>query len=123
MPTNFEHKIVVVSGASRGIGFAIAQAFTRNGAQTVIAASSEVNLAAAVRCIAETGAPKPLPVAADLRSLVGCESVYRVVAERFDRCDVLVNSAGATRAGAFLAQPDEEWHSPDLQFIETPLCG
>lgn len=102
-------RIVVVSGSSRGIGFAIAEAFARTGAQTVLAASSEANLATAVRRVAETGAPEPVAVAADLRSLAGCEAVHSVVAERFGRCDVLVNSAGATRAGSFLAQPDEEW--------------
>ena len=109
MTKNFESKIVVVSGSSRGIGYAIAQAFAGAGAQTVLAASSEANLAKAVRRIAQTGAPEPIPVAADLRGLAGCESVYNVVAERFGRCDVLVNSAGATRAGSFLTQPDDEW--------------
>ena len=102
-------RVVVVSGSSRGIGFAIAQAFAGTGAQTVLAASSEANLATAVRRIAETGAPEPVAVAADLRALSGCEAVHALVAERFGRCDVLVNSAGATRAGSFLAQPDEEW--------------
>ncbi len=100
---------MVVSGASRGIGLAIARAFARACAQTVIAASSEARLADAGRRIEATGAPTPITVSADLRTLAGCDNVYRVVSERFGRCDVLVNSAGATRAGAFLAQPDEEW--------------
>ncbi len=109
MPQPPEPRIVVVSGSSRGIGFAIAEAFARTGAQTVLAASSEANLAVAARRIVEDGAPEPVAVAGDLRSLAGCEAVHGVVAERFGRCDVLVNSAGATRAGSFLAQPDEEW--------------
>jgi 3-oxoacyl-[acyl-carrier protein] reductase len=109
MTNAFEGKIVVVSGASRGIGLAIAQTFARAGAQTVIAASSEARLADAVRRIEASGALKPIPVAADLRTLDGCAAVYRAVNESFGRCDVLVNSAGATRAGAFLSQPDEEW--------------
>jgi 3-oxoacyl-[acyl-carrier protein] reductase len=109
MSNVFNGKIVVVSGASRGIGLAIAQTFARAGAQTVIAASSEARLADAVRRIEATGALQPIAVSADLRTLDGCDKVYRVVTERFGRCDVLVNSAGATRAGAFLVQPDEEW--------------
>ncbi|KAA0594921.1 NAD(P)-dependent dehydrogenase (short-subunit alcohol dehydrogenase family) [Azospirillum lipoferum] len=110
MSEKTEPRIVVVSGASRGIGFAIAKSFAHTGAQTILAASSESNLAAAVSRIAqETAAPPPVAVAADLRTIAGCRTVHDVVAERFGRCDVLVNSAGATRAGAFLTQPDEEW--------------
>lgn len=109
MTASSKPRVVVVSGSSRGIGFAIAQAFAGTGAQTVLAASSEANLAIAVRRIAEAGAPEPVAVAADLRTLTGCEAVHALVAERFGRCDVLVNSAGATRAGSFLTQPDEEW--------------
>ena len=65
----FTDKVVVVSGASRGIGFAIAKAFAAEGAQTVIAASSQPNLDKAADAIAATGARRPLVVAADLRTL------------------------------------------------------
>ena len=109
MPSSALPRIVVISGSSRGIGLAIAEAFARTGAQTVLAASSATTLAAAAQRIAATGALEPVHVAADLRTIAGCEDVHRVVAERFGRCDVLVNSAGATRAGSFLAQPDEDW--------------
>jgi len=105
----FEDKIVVVSGGSRGIGFAIASAFARNGAQTVLAASSQERLAQAAQRIKAAGAAAPLTVAGDLTTLAACEKVHSLVMERFGRCDVLVNSAGATRAGAFLAQPDSDW--------------
>jgi NAD(P)-dependent dehydrogenase (short-subunit alcohol dehydrogenase family) len=109
MSLSADPRIVVVSGSSRGIGFGIAEAFARSGAQTVLAASSAANLAAAAQRIAATGAPEPVHVAADLRTIAGCEQVHKIVAERFGRCDVLVNSAGATRAGSFLTQPDDEW--------------
>jgi NAD(P)-dependent dehydrogenase (short-subunit alcohol dehydrogenase family) len=109
MSKEFAGKVVVVSGASRGIGFAIAQAFAREGAQTVLAASSEERLAAAADRIAATGALRPVTVAGDLRTLPACERVFAVVKERFGRCHVLATSAGATRAGAFLTQPDEQW--------------
>jgi NAD(P)-dependent dehydrogenase (short-subunit alcohol dehydrogenase family) len=109
MTQKFDGKVVVVSGSSRGIGFAIAQAFAREGAQTVLAASSEPRLAEAVQRITMSGALPPLAVAADLRTIEGCERVYHATATRFGRCDVLANSAGATRAGDFLTQPDEEW--------------
>ena len=91
MTNTFNGKVVVVSGASRGIGLTIAQTFARGDAQTVIAASSEARLADAVNRIEETGALKPIAVAADLRTLDGCAAVLRAVTERVGRCDVLVN--------------------------------
>src|SRR5262245_37759655 len=98
MPQEFKGKVVVVSGGSRGIGRAVARAFAREGAQTVLASSSESNLAAAADSIAAQG-PRPLMVTGDLRTLAACEQVFRRVNESFGRCDVLVNNAGATRAG------------------------
>src|SRR6516164_7136142 len=108
MPGEFEGKVVVVSGGSRGIGRAVALAFAREGAQTVLASSSAQNLAAAAETIATHG-PKPLAVAGDLRTLAACEQLFRQVNESFGRCDVLINNAGATRAGSFLDLPDETW--------------
>src|SRR5712691_12930318 len=96
----FKGKIVVISGGSRGIGRGIALAFARAGAQTVLASSSEPNLAAAAKAIAAEG-PEPMIVAGDLRKLDACEQVFKRVNDRFRRCDVLVNNAGATRAGNF----------------------
>jgi NAD(P)-dependent dehydrogenase (short-subunit alcohol dehydrogenase family) len=109
MSKEFQDKVVVVTGGSRGIGFGIATAFAGNGARTVLAASSQERLAAAVERISAAGGPKPLTIAGDLKTLAACEKVHALVQERLGRCDVLVNSAGATRAGAFLAQPDGDW--------------
>ena len=108
MAKEFEGKIVVVSGGSRGIGRAIALAFAREGAQTVLAASNPANLGEAAKLVAAAG-PEPVTIAADLRTLAGCESVFAEVDKRFRRCDVLVNNAGATKGGKFLEQPDDAW--------------
>jgi NAD(P)-dependent dehydrogenase (short-subunit alcohol dehydrogenase family) len=111
----FGGKVVVVTGGSRGIGRAIATSFARHGAQTVLAASSAANLAAVAQVIAacqgdgEAVSPQRVTVAADLRELEGCERVAAAVRDRFGRCDILVNSAGATRAGNFLDLPDAAW--------------
>jgi NAD(P)-dependent dehydrogenase (short-subunit alcohol dehydrogenase family) len=108
MANEFEGKVVVVSGGSRGIGRAIALAFAREGAQTVLAASNAANLEAAAKAVA-AGGPAPMTVAGDLRTLAGCEQLFAQVSERFQRCDVLVNNAGATKGGKFFEQPDELW--------------
>lgn len=109
MQGEFSAKIVVVAGGSRGIGHGIATAFAGEGAQTVLAAYSDEHLARAAKEIADTGAAEPATCVADLRTPEGCERLFALVEERFGRCDILVNSAGATRAGAFLEQPDDVW--------------
>src|SRR2546421_12623079 len=105
----FSSKVVVVTGGSRGIGRAIAQSFAREGAQTVLAASSQQNLDAAAAAIGNSG-PKPLTLAGDLKTFEACEALHAFVQDKLGRCDVLVNNAGATRSGNFLELPDTAFH-------------
>jgi NAD(P)-dependent dehydrogenase (short-subunit alcohol dehydrogenase family) len=107
MAGEFQGKVVVISGGSRGIGRAIGAAFAREGAQTALAAASADNLAAAVKTIGAAGGAAPLVVAADLRTLAGCEQVFKATNDKFKRCDILVNNAGATRGGSFFELPDD----------------
>jgi NAD(P)-dependent dehydrogenase (short-subunit alcohol dehydrogenase family) len=109
MPGEFAGKVIVVTGGSRGIGRAVATSFAREGAQTVLAATSAENLKKAADAIAASGAPRPEICSGDLSSLQACEALHGLVKEKFGRCDVLVNNAGATKAGAFVDQPDSDW--------------
>jgi 3-oxoacyl-[acyl-carrier protein] reductase len=103
----FQGKVVVITGGSRGIGKAIGAAFAREGAQVVLAAASADNLAAAAKTM--SGGPAAMTVPGDLRSLEGCQALFKAVNDRFKRCDVLVNNAGATKAGKFLDLPDSDF--------------
>src|SRR6185312_6344847 len=105
MAEEFEGKVVVVTGGSRGIGKAIGAAFAREGARVVLAAASADNLARAAKEM--EGGSVPLTIAGDLRTLAGCEALFQAVNDRFNRCDVLVNNAGATRGGNFFELPDD----------------
>lgn len=109
MPKEFEGKVAVVTGGSRGIGRGIAVAFAREGAQTVLAAANAANLAEGAKAVAAAGGPAAMTIAGDLRTLEGCEQLFAKVNERFARCDVLVNNAGATRGGNFFDLPDAAW--------------
>jgi len=109
MAGEFQGKVVVITGGSRGIGREIAVEFAKAGAQTVIVSSSYSNLAAATKTIAAAKGPAPLAITADLRKLEGVQQVFDTVKAKFGRCDVLVNSAGATKAGNFVDLPDEAW--------------
>jgi NAD(P)-dependent dehydrogenase (short-subunit alcohol dehydrogenase family) len=109
MPGEFAGKVAVITGGSRGIGREIAVDFAKAGAQTVIVSSSDANLAAATKTIGAAGGPAPLAINADLRKLEGIQQVFDAVKAKFGRCDILVNSAGATKAGNFVDLPDEAW--------------
>ncbi|WP_332680930.1 SDR family oxidoreductase [Bosea sp. (in: a-proteobacteria)] len=124
MAGRFAGKVVIVSGGSRGIGRGIAAAFAQAGAEIVLAAATARNLEAAAAEITGQAGGAPLTVAADLRTEAGCRAVFDAVAARHGRCDILVNSAGATKAGDFLALPDGDWQDGfDLKFFAcVRLC-
>jgi 3-oxoacyl-[acyl-carrier protein] reductase len=109
MSNALNDRVVVVSGASRGIGRGIAAAFAAQRAQVVLCASDAARLAEAADAIARSAARRPETCPADLRTEAGCQQVFDAVSSRHGLCDVLVHSAGATRAGAFVAQPDADW--------------
>lgn len=105
----FAGKVAVITGGSRGIGRGIGAAFAKEGAQTVLISSSESNLAAAAKIVGAAGGPAPLTIVANLKTLEGCQQAFKTVQDKFKRCDILVNSAGATRAGNFVDLPDDAW--------------
>jgi 3-oxoacyl-[acyl-carrier protein] reductase len=109
MPGELQGKVAVITGGSRGIGRGIAVELAKNGAQTVLVSSSASNLESAEKTVAAAGGPAPLTIVSDLKTLAGCQQVFDTVKAKFGRCDILVNSAGATKAGNFVDLPDEAW--------------
>ncbi|XP_049868461.1 3-oxoacyl-[acyl-carrier-protein] reductase FabG-like [Pectinophora gossypiella] len=90
---DFEGKVVLVTGASAGIGEAIALLFARRGAKLALVGRNESALrAVAERCRAS--GRDALPLVADLATDAGCENVAKLTLEHFGRLDVLVNNAG-----------------------------
>src|SRR6266542_5605778 len=91
-------KVVIVTGASSGIGEATARQLAREGAKVVLAARRVDRLEALAQEIAAMGTgAETLVVQADLSKLEDIQSLINQTRERFGRIDVLVNNAGFGR--------------------------
>jgi len=88
-----DDKVVVITGASSGLGVAFAAACAEAGADVVVAARRADRLADTVALINETGR-QGLAVAADVVRPDDCRAVVQAAVERFGRVDVLINNAG-----------------------------
>jgi NAD(P)-dependent dehydrogenase (short-subunit alcohol dehydrogenase family) len=118
MPRPLEDAVVVITGASSGIGYATALRFARRGSSLALCARSPVALRRVARECEATGASvlcRPLDVGQE-------ESVEALAAEavdRFGRIDVWVNNAGVIAYGEFLQIPSDVFR----RVMETNLMG
>ncbi|OLT10978.1 hypothetical protein BJF78_28170 [Pseudonocardia sp. CNS-139] len=95
----FADKVVLVTGASRGIGRSIALAFAREGARLVLAARAVDRLAEVEKEVRDLGADA-LSVPTDVTSCDAVAALVDAATARFGRIDVLVNNAGIGKVGA-----------------------
>jgi 3-oxoacyl-[acyl-carrier protein] reductase len=101
-------KTAIVTGASRGIGRAIALQLAGEGANVVLTARDTARLDAAVDAIVEAGG-SAIRVGADLRQPDSAAVVELAAADKYGAIDILVNNAGATTRGEFTEQTDHDW--------------
>jgi 3-oxoacyl-[acyl-carrier protein] reductase len=98
-------KVGIVTGASRGIGRAIAQALAAEGMRLTLAARSRDQLADLAASLGTGCLIQPV----DLRGADSPAAVVAATVAHFGQVDLLVNNAGATRRGDFLALSDADW--------------
>jgi NAD(P)-dependent dehydrogenase (short-subunit alcohol dehydrogenase family) len=101
-------KVALVTGASYGVGAAVAHVLARDGFDLVLTATREQNLAATLANVANLGR-EALPLALDLRAQASIEATVVKALERFGRIDVLVNNAGANLRRKAVDLTREEW--------------
>lgn len=87
-------KIALITGASRGIGAAVARRFAEEGAQTILLARTASKLEAVDDAIRAAGGLPPVLVIHDLKEHQGLYNLAQQIGQRFGRLDVLVGNAG-----------------------------
>lgn len=101
-------KVVIVTGASRGIGRSLALNMAAQGAKLVLSARSAEALAQLVTEIQAAGGAA-VAVAGDVSSATAANELVDAGLQAFGRIDVLVNNAGITRDALLLRMKDEDW--------------
>src|SRR5262245_11317398 len=109
--TSLQDKVAIVTGGSRGIGRAIAEALLRHGAQVAITGTNTDHLRDAENALASaaSGGARLLTFTADVRDHLAVESAIEETVRRLGGLDILVNNAGIGWFGTVESEPHEEW--------------
>lgn len=114
-----EEKVALITGASQGLGKALALAFAEEGASLVINSRSEESIRPVAQEAESLGA-KVLAIAADVSSGADVDKLVGAAVDRFGRIDVLINNAGVLGPRTKLEEhTEEEWR----QVIDANLTG
>jgi len=117
---NFEGKRVLVTGGSRGIGRATAQAFREAGAQVAVNGRTAESTADGIAAMGDDGL---IAAPGDIGTVAGCEAVVGVALEAFGGLDVLVNSAGVAKARSIETCDEAFWDEVmDINLKGTFFC-
>lgn len=101
-------KVAIITGGSRGIGFATADAFLREGATVILTASSPATAEKAVTQLREKHPTAVVEgISPNLADLQSVRQAFGAVAERYGRVDILVNNAGVSESTPFLNYTEE----------------
>jgi 3-oxoacyl-[acyl-carrier protein] reductase len=117
--SEWEGKVALVTGATRGIGRAIARAFAGLGVDVAITGRDPARVAEAAQELSREASRAVAGIAVDVSNREAVESAVKALAQERGRIDILVNNAGIAKDNLLLRMKPEEWES----VIATNLNG
>jgi len=117
--STLKEKVAVVTGGSRGIGLAIADALLREGASVVISGSTAGHVEEAVKSLEGTHAGRVIGVRTDVRRYPDVEALMSQAVSQFGGLDILINNAGVGVFKPVAETSVDEWH----RVLDTNLSG
>jgi 3-oxoacyl-[acyl-carrier protein] reductase len=108
---NLVNQVALVTGASRGIGKAIAQELARQGAKVVGSATTEAGAEAISAYLAEIGPEAGKGIVLNVTDAARCAAVVDEVQKAYGSLSILVNNAGITQDQLAMRMKDEEWEN------------
>ena len=116
MDLGLQDKVAIVTGASRGLGWAAAAALVDEGVRVVAVARDRSSLQA----LAEAHPGRVLAAPCDMRDVDAVHALAELARERFGRLDVVVNNAGIAPAGKFIDQDWKRWNETLAVNVTAP---
>src|SRR5437667_7610308 len=104
-----KNKVVLVTGASKGIGRALALGMAREGADLIVNYHSDRNAATEVARQVSSLGQKAILAQGDISSLAQIERMFQKIRRDFGRLDVLINNAGVTGWTSLFEVTEEKW--------------
>ena len=115
------HKIAVVTGASRGIGKQIARDLIISGAKVALISRSEKELNIVSQEFSKLGKTIPLPL--DIKNIEDVKNAIKTIIDKWGKIDILVNNAGVTSDNLLIKMKESEWdHVIDINLKGTFNC-
>lgn len=106
---SFNGKTAVITGASRGIGRAIAEVLAERGADIVVADINEAQAQSTAQEIAEATGRRALPLMVNVSDLSNCQAMIDKALAEFGKVDILVNNAGITRDNLIMRMDEKDF--------------
>lgn len=109
MDLGLRDKVAVITGASVGIGLAVAEGLAAEGVHIVMAARQGGRLNEAAERIAADHGVRTVPVACDVATAAGASETIAAATRAFGGADILINNAGTGSNETIMEAPDEKW--------------